>query len=104
MPCFCRAAASPTPDSSNSCGDWKAPELNAKRYRTDEYGIEPVADGAAALDAVGRVGARDAVLVKGSRVAGLEQVAAALLGAGRAGSGGVGPGGVRPGGVGQVPA
>lgn len=44
---------------------------------TDLYGVEPVDDPAAAL---GRLERGDAVLVKGSRVAGLEQLAAALLG------------------------
>ena len=44
---------------------------------TDLYGIEPVTDPVAAL---GSLAGGDAVLVKGSRVAGLERVAAALLG------------------------
>lgn len=44
---------------------------------TDLYGIEPVDDPVAAL---GSLAGGDAVLVKGSRVAGLERVAAALLG------------------------
>ena len=44
---------------------------------TDLYGIEPVADPVSAL---GSLAGGDAVLVKGSRVAGLERVAAALLG------------------------
>jgi UDP-N-acetylmuramoyl-tripeptide--D-alanyl-D-alanine ligase len=44
---------------------------------TDLYGIDPVADPLAAL---GALGDGDAVLVKGSRVAGLEAVAAALVG------------------------
>jgi UDP-N-acetylmuramoyl-tripeptide--D-alanyl-D-alanine ligase len=46
---------------------------------TDLYGVDPVDDPLAALDAVGD---GDAVLVKASRVAGLEAVAAALLGGG----------------------
>lgn len=45
---------------------------------TDLYGIEPVVDPAAAL---GALGDGDAVLVKGSRVAGLESLAAELLSA-----------------------
>jgi UDP-N-acetylmuramoyl-tripeptide--D-alanyl-D-alanine ligase len=45
-------------------------------YGTDLYGIEPVADPVAAL---GSLTADEAVLVKGSRVMGLERVAAALL-------------------------
>ena len=47
---------------------------------TPWYGVEPVPDGDAALAAIGPFGEGDAVLVKGSRVAGLERVAAALLG------------------------
>ena len=43
---------------------------------TDLYGIRPVADPIAAL---GEIGAGDAVLVKASRVGGLERVAIALL-------------------------
>jgi UDP-N-acetylmuramoyl-tripeptide--D-alanyl-D-alanine ligase len=43
---------------------------------TDLYGVEPVADPVAA---VGRLGPGVAVLVKGSRVAGLEAVVARLL-------------------------
>jgi UDP-N-acetylmuramoyl-tripeptide--D-alanyl-D-alanine ligase len=46
---------------------------------TSEYGVEPVADVAAAVTALGELGAGDAVLVKGSRVAGLERVAELLL-------------------------
>ncbi|MGH9119136.1 MAG: UDP-N-acetylmuramoyl-tripeptide--D-alanyl-D-alanine ligase [Acidimicrobiales bacterium] len=48
---------------------------------TPWYGVEPVpdGDGEAALAAVAELGEGDAVLVKGSRVAGLERVAAALL-------------------------
>lgn len=51
---------------------------------TDLYGITPLADHAAALAALAALGAPgdgDAVLVKGSRIAGLERVAEALLGA-----------------------
>jgi UDP-N-acetylmuramoyl-tripeptide--D-alanyl-D-alanine ligase len=46
-------------------------------YGTDWYGIPPVADPVAAL---GSLASGDAVLVKGSRVVGLEVMAAALLG------------------------
>jgi UDP-N-acetylmuramoyl-tripeptide--D-alanyl-D-alanine ligase len=45
---------------------------------TRDYGTEPVADIDAAVDALGSLGEGDAVLVKGSRVAGLERVAGAL--------------------------
>jgi UDP-N-acetylmuramoyl-tripeptide--D-alanyl-D-alanine ligase len=44
---------------------------------TDLYGVEPVEDPLAAL---GSVAGGDAVLVKGSRVAGLEQLARRLVG------------------------
>jgi UDP-N-acetylmuramoyl-tripeptide--D-alanyl-D-alanine ligase len=43
------------------------------------YGAEDVADGAGALAALGALGPDDAVLVKASRVAGLEHLAARLL-------------------------
>jgi UDP-N-acetylmuramoyl-tripeptide--D-alanyl-D-alanine ligase len=46
-------------------------------YGTDLYGVTPVADPVGAL---GSLAGGDAVLVKGSRVVGLERVAAALLG------------------------
>jgi len=46
---------------------------------TDLYGVEPVAGTEAALRALGELGEGDAVLVKGSRVAGLEVLAEALL-------------------------
>jgi len=46
---------------------------------TSEYGVAPAADVDAALDALGELGPGDAVLVKGSRVAGLEAVAERLL-------------------------
>ncbi|MFM7069925.1 MAG: UDP-N-acetylmuramoyl-tripeptide--D-alanyl-D-alanine ligase [Actinomycetes bacterium] len=46
---------------------------------TDLYGVEPVPDIAAAVAAVGPLGVGTAVLVKGSRVAGLERVADALI-------------------------
>ena len=49
---------------------------------TDLYGIVPVESATTVADAIadrwGRLGAGDAVLVKGSRVAGLERVAAVL--------------------------
>ena len=44
-----------------------------------DYGGERVSSGAEALDLLGRVGTGDAILVKGSRAAGLETVAARLL-------------------------
>jgi UDP-N-acetylmuramoyl-tripeptide--D-alanyl-D-alanine ligase len=47
---------------------------------TDLYGVAPVADAEAAVDRLGSLGQGDAVLVKASRVAGLEVVASALLG------------------------
>ena len=47
-------------------------------YRTDEYGVPPVADADAVLAAVGDLGPEVAVLVKGSRVAALEEVATRL--------------------------
>jgi UDP-N-acetylmuramoyl-tripeptide--D-alanyl-D-alanine ligase len=46
---------------------------------TEDYGTDPVPDASAALAALGPLGPDDAVLVKGSRVAGLEAVADALL-------------------------
>jgi UDP-N-acetylmuramoyl-tripeptide--D-alanyl-D-alanine ligase len=46
---------------------------------TAEYGVAPVPDGDAALAELGPLGPDDAVLVKGSRVAGLETVAERLL-------------------------
>ncbi len=46
---------------------------------TTDYGVAPVPDADAALDALGELGPDDAVLVKGSRVAGLEVVAERLL-------------------------
>jgi UDP-N-acetylmuramoyl-tripeptide--D-alanyl-D-alanine ligase len=47
---------------------------------TDLYGVAPVADAEAAVERLGSLGHGDAVLVKASRVAGLEVVASALLG------------------------
>ncbi len=46
---------------------------------TDLYGVTPVPDPTAAMEAIGTLGEGDAVLVKGSRVAGLERLAAALI-------------------------
>jgi UDP-N-acetylmuramoyl-tripeptide--D-alanyl-D-alanine ligase len=46
---------------------------------TDLYGLAPLPDAGAALQALGDLGEGDAVLVKGSRVAGLEVVAHSLL-------------------------
>ena len=48
-------------------------------FGTDAYGMEPVDSIDGALAALGELGPADAVLVKGSRVAGLERLAAALL-------------------------
>ncbi|MCU0310250.1 MAG: UDP-N-acetylmuramoyl-tripeptide--D-alanyl-D-alanine ligase [Acidimicrobiales bacterium] len=48
-------------------------------FATDDYGIAPVDTIDAALEALGPLGPGDAVLVKGSRVAGLERLAEALL-------------------------
>ena len=47
---------------------------------TDEYGVAPVDDLDAAEAALGPLGEGDAVLVKGSRVAGLERLAERLVG------------------------
>nr|WP_249419674.1 UDP-N-acetylmuramoyl-tripeptide--D-alanyl-D-alanine ligase [Rhabdothermincola salaria] len=49
-------------------------------FQTDAYGRPPVSDVPQALAALGELGPGDAVLVKGSRVAGLEKVAEAILG------------------------
>jgi UDP-N-acetylmuramoyl-tripeptide--D-alanyl-D-alanine ligase len=46
---------------------------------TPEYGVDPVVDADAVVDALGPLGPDDAVLVKGSRVAGLERLASRLL-------------------------
>ena len=46
---------------------------------TDLYGVAPLPDVASALECVGSLGEGDAVLVKGSRVAGLDRLAAALI-------------------------
>jgi UDP-N-acetylmuramoyl-tripeptide--D-alanyl-D-alanine ligase len=54
-------------------------EIRVVSVRAPEYGGIDVADIDAALDAVVPVGAGDAVLVKGSRVAGLEELARRLL-------------------------
>lgn len=59
-----------------------AAELGIELLAVDEaaYGPKPVPDAAAALAALGPLGTGDAVLIKGSRVAGLERLAAALIG------------------------
>jgi UDP-N-acetylmuramoyl-tripeptide--D-alanyl-D-alanine ligase len=46
---------------------------------TDAYGLDPVADIEEALDVLGTPEEGEAILVKGSRVAGLERLAAALV-------------------------
>ncbi|MEZ5250661.1 MAG: UDP-N-acetylmuramoyl-tripeptide--D-alanyl-D-alanine ligase [Ilumatobacteraceae bacterium] len=46
---------------------------------TDLYGVTGLPDPAAAVEALGRLGEDDAVLVKGSRVAGLERVVESLV-------------------------
>ncbi|MDP9019332.1 MAG: UDP-N-acetylmuramoyl-tripeptide--D-alanyl-D-alanine ligase [Actinomycetota bacterium] len=58
-----------------------AAELGVRLLAVDEpaYGAELVDDVDAALEALGPLGQGDAVLVKGSRVAGLERLAARLL-------------------------
>jgi UDP-N-acetylmuramoyl-tripeptide--D-alanyl-D-alanine ligase len=48
-------------------------------FGTDAYGMEPVDSIEGALAALGALGPADAVLVKGSRIAGLERLAEALL-------------------------
>ena len=48
-------------------------------FRTEDYGAPVVDDIDAAVAALGSLGSGDAVLVKGSRVAGLERLAEALL-------------------------
>jgi UDP-N-acetylmuramoyl-tripeptide--D-alanyl-D-alanine ligase len=53
-----------------------AREITVLPVGTDLYGIEPTAD---PIGALGALGGDAAVLVKGSRVAGLERVAHALL-------------------------
>ena len=59
-----------------------AAELGIELLAVDEaaYGPQAVPDAAAALAALGPLGTGDAVLIKGSRVAGLERLAAALIG------------------------
>jgi UDP-N-acetylmuramoyl-tripeptide--D-alanyl-D-alanine ligase len=49
-------------------------------FGTERYDVEPVADLQAALEAVGPLGAGDAVLVKASRVVGLERLVPLLIG------------------------
>jgi UDP-N-acetylmuramoyl-tripeptide--D-alanyl-D-alanine ligase len=48
-------------------------------FGTELYGLAPVTTVEAAVEAVGSLAGGDAVLVKGSRVVGLERVAAAML-------------------------
>jgi len=72
-------------------GDWKADEhrrvgdlvrslgIEGLSIAEPDYGLPVVADLDAAVDALGPLGDGDAVLVKGSRVAGLERLAARLL-------------------------
>jgi UDP-N-acetylmuramoyl-tripeptide--D-alanyl-D-alanine ligase len=50
-------------------------------FETDAYGVEPVTSIDDAVSALGDLGPDDAVLVKGSRVAGLERLAEQLLSA-----------------------
>jgi UDP-N-acetylmuramoyl-tripeptide--D-alanyl-D-alanine ligase len=50
-------------------------------FGTNAYGTEPVDSIEGAIIALGELGPSDAVLVKGSRIAGLERLAAALLSA-----------------------
>lgn len=52
---------------------------------TDAYGVAPVGGIDEAFEALGPLGAGDAVLVKGSRIVGLERLAARLVGGGSAG-------------------
>jgi UDP-N-acetylmuramoyl-tripeptide--D-alanyl-D-alanine ligase len=48
-------------------------------FGTSAYGVEPVDSIEGAITALGELGPSDAVLVKGSRIVGLERLAAALL-------------------------
>lgn len=58
------------------CDLYGVPTVGGPNQEAPDTGVTP--DVAAVLDAIGPLGADDAVLVKGSRVAGLERVAAAL--------------------------
>ena len=60
-------------------------EIGVLAVAESAYGAATVPDADAALAALGPLGAGDAVLVKGSRVAGLERLAATLLDASRIG-------------------
>jgi UDP-N-acetylmuramoyl-tripeptide--D-alanyl-D-alanine ligase len=72
-------------------GDWKVDEhrrigelvrslgVTAWSVAEPDYGLPVVDDLDAAREALGDLGEGDAVLVKGSRVAGLERLAARLL-------------------------
>ncbi len=68
-------------DAEHAAAGALARELGIRVLAVDApaYGGEDVTDGDAALAALGELDEEDAVLVKGSRVAGLERVAAALL-------------------------
>jgi UDP-N-acetylmuramoyl-tripeptide--D-alanyl-D-alanine ligase len=59
--------------------DAAARSIRVIPFGTSAYGGEPAADVDAALDRLGDLGPGDAVLVKGSRIAGLERLAEALL-------------------------
>jgi UDP-N-acetylmuramoyl-tripeptide--D-alanyl-D-alanine ligase len=50
--------------------------IDVVAFKTDLYGVDPVADPVTVL---GRLGAGDVVLVKASRAGGLEEIAAQLL-------------------------
>lgn len=50
-------------------------EIDLIAYESEEYGVEPVHGPEEAVDAVGLLGTGDALLLKGSRVAGLERLA-----------------------------
>ena len=53
--------------------------IDVVAYRSDDYGSAPVTDADGVLEAVGDLGPDVAVLVKGSRVAALEEVATRLI-------------------------
>ncbi len=57
-------------------------------FATDAYGVRPVADIDEALERLGPLRSGDAVLVKASRVAGLERLAARLIDQGETGASG----------------
>lgn len=77
------AEISDAPDEHRRIVDYaKALGIEVVAFNTDLYGTPTVPDVAAAVRAIGSISGGDAVLVKGSRVVGLERVAAALLDAG----------------------